>query len=43
MAMDKALSVLEELGALDQDGRLTALGRHMVRQNQTLTMRLTSL
>lgn len=30
--MDKALSVLEELGALDQDGRLTALGRHMVRR-----------
>ncbi|KAI0275281.1 P-loop containing nucleoside triphosphate hydrolase protein [Gloeopeniophorella convolvens] len=28
-AMDKALSVLEELGAIDQDGRLTALGRHM--------------
>ena len=32
VAMDKALSVLEELGALDQDGRLTALGRHMVRR-----------
>ncbi|KAF8481792.1 P-loop containing nucleoside triphosphate hydrolase protein [Russula ochroleuca] len=28
-ALDKALSVLEELGALDQDGRLTALGRHL--------------
>ena len=29
--MDKAISVLEELGAIDQDGRLTALGRYMVR------------
>ncbi|KAF9245882.1 P-loop containing nucleoside triphosphate hydrolase protein [Melanogaster broomeanus] len=28
-AMDKAWSVLKELGAIDQDGRLTALGRHM--------------
>ncbi|KAH9964169.1 P-loop containing nucleoside triphosphate hydrolase protein [Russula dissimulans] len=28
-AMDKALSVLEELGALDQNGHLTALGRHV--------------
>ncbi|KAI9508352.1 P-loop containing nucleoside triphosphate hydrolase protein [Russula earlei] len=28
-AMDKALSVLGELGALGQDGRLTALGRHI--------------
>ncbi len=30
--MDKALSVLEELGTIDQDGRLTALGRHLVRK-----------
>jgi HrpA-like RNA helicase len=29
--MDKALSVLDELGATDQAGKLTALGRHMVR------------
>ncbi|KAI0059514.1 P-loop containing nucleoside triphosphate hydrolase protein [Artomyces pyxidatus] len=29
VAMDKALAVLEELGAIDQDGNLTALGRHM--------------
>ncbi|KAI0320072.1 P-loop containing nucleoside triphosphate hydrolase protein [Amylostereum chailletii] len=28
-AMDKALSVLEELGAIDEEGQLTALGRHM--------------
>jgi hypothetical protein len=28
--MEKAWSVLEELGALDPDGNLTALGRHMV-------------
>ncbi|KAI0308348.1 P-loop containing nucleoside triphosphate hydrolase protein [Multifurca ochricompacta] len=27
--MDKALAVLEALGAIDQDGRLTALGRHV--------------
>jgi HrpA-like RNA helicase len=30
-AMDKAWNVLEELGAIDADGRLTALGRHIVR------------
>lgn len=30
-AMDKALSVLEELGAIDVNGSLTALGRHIVR------------
>jgi HrpA-like RNA helicase len=29
--MDKALAVLEELGATDASGNLTALGRHMVR------------
>lgn len=29
--MEKAWSTLEELGAVGQDGRLTALGRHMVR------------
>jgi len=29
--MDKAISVLEELGAIDQDGHLTALGQYMVR------------
>ncbi|KAH9957470.1 P-loop containing nucleoside triphosphate hydrolase protein [Lactifluus volemus] len=29
-AVEKALSVLEELGAIDQDGHLTALGRHMM-------------
>jgi HrpA-like RNA helicase len=28
--MDMALSVLEELGATDSSGALTALGRHMV-------------
>jgi HrpA-like RNA helicase len=28
--MDKALSVLEELGATDASGGLKALGRHMV-------------
>ena len=28
--MDKAISVLEELGAI-RDGHLTALGRYMVR------------
>lgn len=28
--MDKALSVLEELGAIDAGGALTALGRHIV-------------
>jgi HrpA-like RNA helicase len=27
--MDKAISVLEELGAIDQDGHLTTLGWHM--------------
>jgi ATP-dependent RNA helicase DHX57 len=30
VAMDKALAVLEELGATDTAGALTALGRHMV-------------
>jgi HrpA-like RNA helicase len=30
LAMDKAWTTLEELGAIDQDGKLTALGRHMV-------------
>lgn len=30
-AMDKAWDILEELGAIDADGRLTALGRHIVR------------
>ncbi len=30
-AVDKALSVLEELAAMAPDGELTALGRHMVR------------
>ena len=29
-AMDKALEVLHELGALDGKGKLTALGRHLV-------------
>jgi len=28
--MEKAWSVLEELGAVDPDGNLTALGRHIV-------------
>jgi len=28
--MDQALDVLNELGATDQSGKLTALGRHMV-------------
>lgn len=28
-AMDKAWDILEELGAIDADGRLTALGRHI--------------
>lgn len=31
--MDKAWNVLEELGAIDADGRLTALGRHIVRDH----------
>lgn len=31
-AMETAWSILEELGAVDLDGRLTALGRHMVRR-----------
>jgi HrpA-like RNA helicase len=29
--MDKALEVLEDLGAIDARGSLTALGRHIVR------------
>lgn len=29
-AMEKAWSVLHELGAVDENGKLTALGRHMV-------------
>jgi len=29
-AMERAWSVLEELGAVDEEGRLTALGRHLV-------------
>ncbi|KDQ63105.1 hypothetical protein JAAARDRAFT_119492 [Jaapia argillacea MUCL 33604] len=29
VAMDKAWSVLEDLGAIDEDGGLTALGRHI--------------
>ena len=29
-AVDKALAVLEELAAIQADGELTALGRHMV-------------
>lgn len=28
--MENAWSTLEELGAIDQDGKLTALGKHMV-------------
>jgi HrpA-like RNA helicase len=28
--MEKAWSVLEELGAIDEGGKLTPLGRHMV-------------
>lgn len=32
--MDKAWTVLEELGAVDEDGKLTALGRHIVRERQ---------
>ena len=36
-AMDKALSVLEELGAIDANGSLTALGRHIVRSIARLT------
>lgn len=31
-AMEQAWATLEELGAVDQSGRLTALGRHMVRR-----------
>jgi hypothetical protein len=31
VAMENAWSTLEELGAIDQNGKLTALGRHMVR------------
>jgi HrpA-like RNA helicase len=29
-AMENAWSTLQELGAIDQEGNLTALGRHMV-------------
>ena len=29
-AMDRAITTLEELGAIDNDGTLTALGKHMV-------------
>jgi ATP-dependent RNA helicase DHX57 len=32
-AMENAWAVLEELGAVDEGGRLTALGRHMVSPN----------
>jgi hypothetical protein len=31
VAMEKAWSILEEVGAVDQAGELTALGRHIVR------------
>ena len=34
--MEKAWSVLEELGAVDPDGNLTALGRHMVSSSSFL-------
>ena len=27
--MDKAWTTLQELGAIDKEGKLTALGRHM--------------
>jgi HrpA-like RNA helicase len=30
VAIESAWSTLEELGAISQDGKLTALGRHMV-------------
>ena len=30
-AMEKAWSVLQELGAVDENDKLTALGRHLVR------------
>jgi HrpA-like RNA helicase len=35
-AMENAWSTLEELGAIDQDGNLTALGRHIVRSDYVL-------
>lgn len=31
-AMQAAWAVLEDLGAVDEGGRLTGLGRHIVRQ-----------
>lgn len=34
-AVDKALDILEELGAVGPDGELTALGRHMVRDTSS--------
>lgn len=35
--MDKAWNVLEELGAIDADGHLTALGRHIVRDHSHIS------
>jgi len=29
-SMDRALRTLEEIGAINEDGKLTALGRHVV-------------
>ena len=37
MAMEKAWSILEELGAVDEGGKLTPLGRHMVCETITFT------
>lgn len=34
--MDKAWYILQELGAVDTDDNLTALGRHMVREKNLL-------
>ncbi len=39
--MEKAWSVLEELGAVDPEGNLTALGRHMVSSSSFLFLNST--
>lgn len=37
-AIEKALTTLDELGATDFDGKLTALGRQMVRTTHAVTL-----
>jgi len=39
--MEKAWSILEELGAIDEQGKLTALGRHMVCSMESFVFFLT--